>query len=203
MSGVISFGKRRCLSSNDGRIVRWPVLSTRQTHRPVLASGSSRTTVLDASTPALRMDDVKSAPHSSLPTAEMSEVRMSKPAASPRAVFAADPPALVENSPTLTSIVWSVSSSTRIDPPTSPLNPGPALKKWSGTLQLWSITARVSSAITSGGEASGVPSRLRLRCGWGGNGGEDEVRGVAMLRGRNCAALIGQDTRRTGMLGVK
>ena len=41
----------------------------------------SRTIVPDVSTPARCMDEVKSAPHSSLPTAEMSEVRMSNPAA--------------------------------------------------------------------------------------------------------------------------
>ena len=183
MSGVISFGNRRCLSSNDGRIVRWPVLSTRQTHRPVLASGSSRTTVFDVHPGSAHGRREERAPfvltHGGDEGGSDIEARGES-----RAVFAADPPALVENSPTLTSIVWSVSSSTRIDPPTSPLNPGPALKKWSGTLQLWSITARVSSAITSGGEVSGVPSRLRLRCGWWETEGR-RVRGSGdFLRGR-------------------
>ena len=49
MSGVISFGKRRCLSSNDGRIVRWPVLSTRtSTICPELAAALGADAVLVA-----------------------------------------------------------------------------------------------------------------------------------------------------------
>lgn len=150
-------------SSRLGLIVRWPVLSTRQTHRPVY-DFSPLTASNEVSTPERFMDDTKSLPHSSCPTAPRSAVRTSKPCARPRAVFAADPPALVVNSPTRIRSRCRSSGPTRTLPPVSPSSD---LKKASATLALWSMTARGWSATTSGGRlavASSPASRLRLRC---------------------------------------
>ena len=154
-------------SSSDGLIVRWPVLSTRQTHLPVY-DFSPLTSSREVSTPDRFMDETKSLPHSSCPTAPSRAVRTSKPCARPRAVFAADPPALVVNSPTRMRSRCRSSGPTRTLPPVSPSRD---LKNESATLALWSMTARGCSATTSGGRFSSPPaSRLRLRCGKRGDG---------------------------------
>ena len=114
------------------------------------------------------MDETASLPHSSCPTAPSRAVRTSKPCARPRAVFAADPPALVVNSPTRMRSRCRSSGPTRTLPPVSPSRD---LKNESATLALWSMTARGCSATTSGGRFSSPPaSRLRLRCGKRGDG---------------------------------
>mmetsp|Transcript_20182 Transcript_20182/g.50491 ORF Transcript_20182/g.50491 Transcript_20182/m.50491 type:complete len:204 (+) Transcript_20182:1449-2060(+) len=156
-SGRISSACRRMASSSAGRMVRCPRWSTRHTQRPVydLLPLMVRNVV---STPDRFMELTKMPPHSSRPTAPMSPVDTSKPCARPRAVLAADPPALVVNSPTVIRMRCSSSGSMRVEPPTSPCT---VLRNASSTLHEWSMTARGCSATTSGGVYS-PSARFRL-----------------------------------------
>ena len=80
----------------------------------------------ETSTRAARMASLKTLPHSSSPTEPSSPALTPNPRDKPRAVFAADPPALVEtetSAPAASSFESSdarVEGSTRSDPPSSP-----------------------------------------------------------------------------------
>ena len=121
---LISRASRRTASRKHVRIVRWPLpASTKHAHLPVAPGFSER---FETSTRAARMASLKTLPHSSSPTEPSSPALTPNPRDKPRAVFAADPPALVEtetSAPAASSFESSdarVEGSTRSDPPSSP-----------------------------------------------------------------------------------
>ena len=121
---LISRASRRTASRKHVRIVRWPLpASTKHAHLPVAPGFSER---FETSTRAARMAPLKTLPPSSSPTEPSSPALTPNPRDKPRAVFAADPPALVEtetSAPAASSFESSdarVEGSTRSDPPSSP-----------------------------------------------------------------------------------